>query len=154
MKTLALRGLFMVLGYALAVLVATMAVCVLIGIPTALPDNGEFGSFYRYQRDIPLIFVFGGLMTALYGFPGWLLTIIVTEYCSTGGRVWLGFAGILNAVLALVLSNVFPQFVIGWIMPTLQNWLNIACLFGGLCGGIAYWAISGRKAGSWKRTVQ
>ena len=80
MKTLVLRGVWMLLGYALAVLVATTIACIVFGLPTVLPDDGRWGSFYTWWRDFPSMLFIGGMMTAIYGLPGWLGSVILAEW--------------------------------------------------------------------------
>ena len=147
MKTLTLRGLFMVLGYALAVLVATTVVCILMGVPSVLPDQGAMGSFYRYLQDFPSMFAVGGMMTAIYGLPGWLITVIIAETRGQKGRIWFAIAGILTAALAILIAGRFQRVFD-------ESWLNIAILIGGFAGGLAYRALAGKTSGNWKRPAE
>ena len=145
-KTLAIRSLWMLLGYALAVLVATTLVCVMMGIPSLLPDHGAMGSFYRYLQDFPSMFAFGTLMTALYGLPGWLISVVYAEWRNVRHRVWFAIAGFLNGGLAILLSN-NGRFYTGDFI------LTSAIFIGGLAGGLAYWALAGKKSGNWKVAI-
>ena len=133
----------MLLGYALAVLAATSTVCFVMGAPTIFPDQGRFGSFYRYLRDLPMMFAFGAMMTAMYGLPGWLVSALAAEMRSERRPLWFAIAGILTALLALFLAGrgrgMFSEML-----------LNAAIPVGGLFGGLAYWAVAGKKSGSWK----
>lgn len=146
MKVLALRGLFMLLGYALAVLVATSVACVLFGLPTVLPDDGRWGSFHMYLREFPGMFVIGGMMTGIYGFPGWLISAVIAERKRFRSRRYFAAAGTLTALLALLLAGRFQG-----LFP--ESSLNLSCLVGGLFGGLAYWAAAGKRSGSWKETA-
>lgn len=134
---------FMALGYALAVFVATTMVCIILGAPTVLPDNGSMGSFFNYLKDLPGMFMMGSIMTAMYGFPGWLISVITGEVRSAQGKFWYAIAGLLTALLAIFLSG-------GLSGPDLLKLMNFAILIGGFCGGLAYWAIAGKAAGNWK----
>ena len=133
----------MLLGYALAVLAATTVVCLVMGAPTVLPDKGNWGSFYRYAQDLPMMFVFGLMMTALYGLPGWLVSVITAEIRDERRRFWFAAAGFLTALLALFLASrgtrMFAEPLFG-----------AAILAGGLAGGLAYWAVIGKRSGNWK----
>ena len=144
-KTLALRGVWMTLGYGLAVLVATTVVCVVNGLPTVLPDQGRFGSFYRYWADFPMMFSFGLMMTAVYGLPGWLITVVSAEWRGRQGKYWFASAGMLTALLAIFIASRFQGLFYEWV-------LNGSILIGGFCGGLAYWALAGKSSGNWKST--
>lgn len=139
------RGFFMVLGYALAVLVATTVVCAAFGLPSLLPDQGRYGSFYSYVRDFPMMFMVGGMMTALYALPGWLITVTFAEWRFKQGRFWFAFSGVATAALAILIAGRFQHLFS-------EVWLIIAILIGGFCGGLAYWALAGKTSGNWRQT--
>lgn len=145
-RTLALRGIWMLLGYALAVLVATTVVCIAFGLPTMFPDGGRYGSFYAYLKDFPMMFMVGGMMTAIYGLPGWLISVTMAERRGRQGKLWFALAGVLTAALAILIAGRFQRVFD-------ETWLNIAILIGGCAGGLAYWALSGKNSGNWKSVV-
>jgi hypothetical protein len=134
---------FMALGYALAVLVATTIACILFGLPTVLPDDGRWGSFHQYLRDFPAMFMIGGMMTAIYGFPGWLISTIIAERKRFRSRRYFTGAGVFTALLALLIAGRFQG-----LFPEIS--LNLSCLAGGFFGGLAYWAMAGKHSGLWK----
>jgi energy-converting hydrogenase Eha subunit A len=136
--------LFMLLGYALAVLTATTVVCTVMGLPTVFPDQGQWGSFYRYLKDLPAMFAIGLTLTAMYGLPGWVISVVTAEIRSERRRFWFGFAGALTALLALFISSARFSFLGDPV-------LNGGILAGGFAGGLVYWAVIGRRSGSWKR---
>jgi hypothetical protein len=140
-----LHLLFMLLGYALAVLTATTVVCMFMGLPTVFPDQGQWGSFYRYLKDFPAMFAVGLMMTAMYGLPGWVISVVTAEVRGERRRFWFGLAGVLTALVAQMLSS-WRNFTIFSDM-----FMTAAILTGGLCGGLVYWALIGRRSGSWKR---
>ena len=142
-KHILIHLLFMALGYALAVLVATTVVVTIMGAPTILPDQGKWGSFYHFAQDFPMMFLFGLMMTSLYGLPGWLMTVIFAELRVRRGRLFFAVTGLWTALLALLVAGMGK----GMFSEAL---LNIACLIGGICGGLAYWAIAGKNSGNWK----
>lgn len=142
-RPLLVHLVFMALGYALAVLVATTIACVLFGLPTILPDDGRWGSFYTWWRDFPSMLVIGGMMTAIYGLPGWLISTVIAERRNIRSRRWFAIAGVLTAVLALLIAGRFQG-----LFPEIS--LNLSCLVGGLFGGLAYWAVAGKVSGAWK----
>jgi energy-converting hydrogenase Eha subunit A len=146
-KRFLIHLLFMLLGYALAVLTATTVVCIFMGLPTVFPDQGAWGSFQRYLKDLPMIFAFGMMMTATYGLPGWLISAVTGEIRNERHKYWFALAGLLTALLAHMLS--------GWVNYTIfaDIFMSAAILAGGLCGGLAYWGLTGRRSGSWKRVA-
>ncbi len=138
--------LFMALGYALAVLVATTVVVLIQGAPTIFPDQGAWGSFYRYLNDFPAKFLFGLMMTALYGLPGWLISVVIAEWQGKRGKYWFAFAGVLTAFLAILFASRFQRLFDDWLM-------NGGILVGGFCGGLAYWAVAGKTSANWKQAA-
>ncbi len=143
-RPILIRLLFMALGYALAVLVATTIVVAIMGAPTIFPDQGAWGSFYRFAQDFPMMFLFGLMMTSLYGLPGWLMTVIFAEWRTRRGKLFFAVTGLWTALLALLIAGMGK----GMFSEAL---LNIACLIGGICGGLAYWVIAGKNSGEWKQ---
>lgn len=136
--------LFMTFGYALAVLFATTVVVLIQGAPTIFPDHGAWGSFYRYLNDFPAMFLFGLMMTAMYGLTGWLISVIVAEWKGRRGKYWFAIAGVLSAFLAILIAGRFQRIFDDWLM-------NGGILAGGFCGGLAYWAVAGKKSANWKQ---
>ncbi len=143
-RPLLLHLLFMALGYALAVLTATTVVCIAMGLPTVFPDQGAWGSFQRYLKDFPMMFAFGTMMTAMYGLPGWLISVVTAEIRNERRKYWFAIAGLLTALLAQMLSGGVNYTIFADIF------MIAAILIGGLCGGLAYWAVVGKLSGKWK----
>jgi hypothetical protein len=135
--------LFMALGYALAVLVSVTIACVVMGLPTVLPDNGNWGSFYSFWRDFPGLFLGGLTITALYALPGWLISVATAEFRIEQRKYWFAAAGVLTALLALLLSGMGLGAV---SMPA----MFFGSLIGGFFGGLAYWAAAGKMSGQWR----
>jgi hypothetical protein len=146
-RTLPLHLLFMVLGYVFAVGVATLTVCTLMGLPSVFPDQGQWGSFYRYLRDLPAMLYVGAIMTATYGFPGWLISVITAEIRSERRKFWFALAGLLTALLAQGISRGRNFTIFSDLFFT------VAILIGGLCGGLAYWLAAGKRSGGWRKTA-
>ena len=134
----------MVLGYGLAVLVASTITVFVIFAPTVFPDNGAWGSAYKTLRELPLFLIFGAFYTAMFALPGWLMTAIAAEYRNVRGKFWFAFAGLLTAILAHSIALVFADRM--FAAPLIVS----GSLVGGLCGGIIYWAIVGKRSGVWK----
>jgi energy-converting hydrogenase Eha subunit A len=139
--------LFMLLGYALAVLTATTVVCVILGLPTVLPDQGRWGSFYRYLQDLPPMLCVGAIMTAMYGFPGWLISVTTAEIRSERRKIWFAVAGTLTGLLAQRISR-GRSFI-----DSSDAFFTVAILIGGFCGGLAYWLVAGKRSGIWRKAT-
>jgi hypothetical protein len=135
--------LFMALGYALAVLVSVTIACVVMGLPTVFPDNGNWGSFYSFWRDFPSLFLGGLTITAMYALPGWLICVIAAEYRKEERRYWFAAAGVLTALLALFLAGMGRGML---SMPAML----FGSLIGGFFGGLVYWAVAGNRSGQWR----
>jgi hypothetical protein len=138
-----LHLLFMPLGYALAVLVSVTIACVVMGLPTVLPDKGNWGSFYSFWRDFPSLFLGGLTITAMYALPGWLICVITAEFRNEKRRYWFAAAGVLTALLALFLAGMGH-------LPLSMPPMFFGSLIGGFFGGLAYWAVTGRRSGHWR----
>jgi hypothetical protein len=135
--------LFMLLGYALAVLVSVTIAVVIMGLPTTLPDNGNWGSFYSFWRDFPSVFLGGLTITSMYALPGWLISVLIAEARREQRRFWFAAAGVLTALLALFLAGMGR-------IPLSMPAMFFGSLIGGLCGGLAYWAVAGKRSGQWR----
>jgi hypothetical protein len=138
-----LQLLLMALGYALAVLVSVTIACVVMALPTVFPDNGNWGSFYSFWRDFPSLFLGGLTITAMYALPGWLICVIAAEYRKEERRYWFAAAGVLTALLALFLAGMGRGML---SMPA----MFFGSVIGGFFGGLAYWAVAGRRSGDWR----
>jgi hypothetical protein len=138
--------LFMLLGYVLAVLTATTIAVTIGGAPTVFPDQGAWGSFYKYMRDFPMMFSFGLYTTSIWALPGWLLTVVYAELRGQEGRLFFGVAGALTAVLAI--------FLAGNGRGLFSDMLINPCPVGGFFGGLVYWAVAGRSSGQWRNPAK
>jgi hypothetical protein len=138
-----LHLLFMLLGYALAVLVSVTIAVLIMGLPTVLPDQGNWGSFYSFWRDFPGLFLGGLTITALYALPGWLISVVIAEVRREQRRYWFAAAGVLTALLALLLAGMGR-------IPLSMPAMFFGSLIGGLFGGLVYWAVAGNRSGQWR----
>ncbi len=134
---------FMILGYALAVLVASAITVFIIFVPTIFPDQGAWGSAYRALRDLPAMLFVGAYYTSVYALPGWLISVITAEFRNERRKYWFGIAGLLTAVLAHFLNG---QAMASFSQPS----IFIGSLIGGFFGGLVYRAIAGKRSGAWK----
>ncbi|PZV38689.1 hypothetical protein [Mesorhizobium kowhaii] len=129
-------------GYLAAVLIAVTATMFAMLLPTVLPDDGAWGSYYATSRSLGDIFPFALMITFLTALPGFLLTLFVAR--RRGWVGWLPFAcaGTLDAILALVILNISLVQNRPFETP-LQ--ILLPCLPGGFAGGFAYWAVVRRS---------
>jgi energy-converting hydrogenase Eha subunit A len=142
-RPLFLHLLFMLLGYALAVLVSVTIACAVMGLPTVLPDNGNWGSFYSFWRDFPNLFLGGLTITGIYALPGWLISVVAAEFRKEQRRYWFAAAGVLTALLALFLAGMGRGILS--MLP-----MFFGSLIGGLFGGLVYRAVIGKRSGQWR----
>jgi hypothetical protein len=135
--------LFMLLGYALAVLVSVTIAIAITGFTTALSDNGAMGSPYSFLREFPNLFLLGLSITALYALPGSLISVVTAEYRKERRKFCFAAAGLATALLALLLAGMGRDLLSD---PALY----IASLTGGFFGGLVYWAVIGKRSGQWR----
>lgn len=126
LRRLALIGI----GYCVAVVVATFATIVHLTLPTVLPDEGRFGSFYSMMSDWPMLFLAGLTITATAALPGFVVIMLVAVWAKWQGAMRFTLAGGVNAVFA-----VWLQLGFGATEP----YMLFACIGGGLAGGLSYW---------------
>ena len=124
-------------GYLAAVLVAVTVTVFAMLAPTIFPDDGAWGSYYAYRRDLGDVFQLGLVFTFPTALPGFVLTLFVARRGRWMG--WLPFAsaGALTALLAL-------EIVALWMRASLFEMppgMLLSSLLGGFCGGCAYWAV-------------
>lgn len=135
--------LFMILGYALAVSIASAITVFIKFAPTVLPDNGAWGSAYKALETLPVFLMFGALYTAMFALPGWLISVVIAERQSERRKYWFGLAGFVTAILAHVIALL-------WVGKIFAEPLTIiGSIIGGFAGGLVYWAIAGKNSGQW-----
>jgi hypothetical protein len=146
-----MRLVWMILGYAVAVLVATFVTVALVVAISALPDNGRLGSFYTLTKDILAFAYVGLIVTSGYALPGWLISVGVAAWRAESRKGYFIITGGLTAILAhLILSGLAgsgPMLGLTGEMGGIFLW----SILGGLCGGWAYWRVAVVRFGRWKR---
>jgi hypothetical protein len=145
-----MRLVWMILGYAVAVLVATFLTVGLVVAVSALPDNGRLGSFYTLTKDVLAFAYVGLIVTSGYALPGWLISVGVAAWRGETRMVYFIITGGLTAILAhLILSGLAgsgPMFGLTGEMGGIFLW----SILGGLCGGLAYWRVALVRFGRWR----
>lgn len=92
------------------------------------------------------IFASGVLGILAFAFPVWILAVIFCEIGNVTRLRWYAAAGASAALFPLLLFNILADLMA-------RNAATLLVIIGaGMAGGAAYWAIAGRKAGTWKRT--
>lgn len=130
-------------GYLGAVIVATAVALAILLLQAAIIDGPSFlEEILRYWS----AYILGGLaMTAIMGFPGFLAVLLASAV--RGWRDWPNYAkaGGLNAIAAVFVGFGF----FGPPLPPFHVFLMVVP--GGVLGGVAFWAIAGRRlTGGWK----
>ena len=130
----------MIIGYAAAGLVASLALAMADFIQN--PEKLEKPLMHFEQ-----IGTISLGMLAL-AFPVWLICVIACEINSARQLRWYALAGAIAAM--------FPLLFFGLLFEMLNRapWLLPSLMLIGATGGVTYWAIAGRKAGSWKRELR
>jgi hypothetical protein len=130
----------MLIGYSAAGLVAD----IMLGIIDLIQNPDKLEEPVKHFEQ------FGTLALAMlaFAFPVWLICVIACEYNNARQLRWYALAGAIAAL--------FPLLIFGLLFESLARapWLLLSLVVIGAAGGTTYWAIAGRKAGSWKRTVQ
>jgi hypothetical protein len=144
---------WMVLGYAVAVVAATIVATTMIIMLTALPDGGRFGSVYKFATDMAMFFYVGGLITGIYAFPGWLISVIIAAIRNETRRGYFILAGVLTALLAhlimlLLSAGSSPGYLFGSTGET--GSIILSSSIGGAVGGWAYWRVAVVRFGQWR----
>lgn len=114
------RAINIVAGYLAAVATAAIVVAAIMTMDG--PDRGMFLS----------VVMIGGIYIGVTGVPGFALTVFLARRHGWSG--WLPFAitGGLNALLAWYLMH-------GLRLNGIDPGLLLACVRGGVAGGMAYW---------------
>ncbi len=132
LPVLLLRLLVIGAGYGVAVFVATFVTVAHLALPTVLPDEGRFGSFYGFMRDWPMLFAGGFALTATAALPGFMAVVLLAWWRNWHDALRFSAAGAANALLSL------------WLQGGLAGELLFAALGGGLAGGFGYWLVAER----------
>jgi hypothetical protein len=133
-------------SYIIAVLTASAGTTAAYFLPTVLPDDGAWGSFYRQRDSLPMFFMIGVYITFPTALPGFIAAMTVAIIFRW--RRWFEYS-IAGAV------NVLPSFlVLKAVMggPLFSSpGLPTACALGGFAGGFAFWLLVGHRIGGWRR---
>ncbi len=144
------RLIWMVLGYAVAVVVATFVTVALVVAASALPDGGRFGSYYKVMSDVVAFAYVGLIVTSGYALPGWLISVVIAGFRAETRRLYFIITGVLTAHLAQLILAGFagggPMFGLTGEMGGIYLWSMI----GGAFGGWAYWWVAMVRFGKWR----
>lgn len=144
-RAVAIRLALIALGYFPAVAAATIVTVALMLAPTALPDDGAWGSIYASLRELPIVLAGGFIWTFICALPGFVIAILLSEASHWRGWRSYALAGCCNVAPSLAISA-------GLAGTPLEMPGMVAAAFpGGLAGGAAYWASAGRFAAARRR---
>jgi CBS domain containing-hemolysin-like protein len=132
--------LSMFFGYLFAVVTCAAVILIILSLPT--PLQGSSGWASNPLNDVPGRLLTLTQITAIAALPGWAMTALISELALLRSKWLFALAGLLSAALASVLFNALLD-------TQLETGIIISTCIGGLFGGLAYWAISGRNAGIW-----
>ena len=126
-------AILFIVGYIIAVLASVAVTVGLILLPSALPDDGKFGSFYQQLELILPIFVVGLTYTSISALPGYTASLFLAHKKNYHSMRFYLIAGVATAFLAHVLFALF----VGDVMPEISM-IYGASLVGGAAGAYAY----------------
>lgn len=126
-------------GYIFAVTAAVIVAVALMLAPTALPDDGAQGSFFKTVSEVvPAMLVIGYFWTFLCAWPGFIAAVIVGERSRWERWPHYAVAGFINVVPSFAMFSIFASSP--WNNP-----IMIAASFpGGFAGGAVYWFVAAR----------
>ena len=131
-------------GYIAASLAASAFLnVVILGSAGFTADEMPVIASGSFVVSIPLV----ALLIAYYAFFPSMLAILAGE--TVGKRDWLFYA-LAGAVVACVLVGIDRSAETGSGVP-FDLTVGLVMIATGMCGGIGYWLIAGRSAGSWRR---
>lgn len=141
------RFLVIIVGYAIASLVASLFLNVLLlGAINLRPEETlpvVVGSMFF---SVPLV----ALFVAYFAFIPAAPAILIGEIL--GKRDWLFYA-IAGALIAVAVIGIMSGMAETGNDFVSDPGLALALIAGGIVGGIAYWLIAGRSAGSWSSRI-
>lgn len=137
-------GLLVVLfGYLAAVFVAVAVTVTLYMAGMTLTSGGE--PMPAFAASLVLGLWVGCLITCPTALPGFVIAVVLAKLLDRQGLAWFATAGALDAVLAL---GIFVSYDSAAYFPAPTV---LACIIGGLAGGIAYWKAAGQFLADWLR---
>jgi hypothetical protein len=133
-------------GYCVAVAAATVVTVVLMLAPTALPNDGARGSFFRTMTEIaPAMLLIGFFWTFLCALPGFVAAVALGERARWRGWKIYSVAGFFNVMPSLIAFGALAG------SPLEMPGMIAAAFPGGLAGGAAYWLGGGRFVAARRR---
>jgi len=132
-------------GYAVASLAASGFINLLIFGSFGLAREEIAGAFASSTFTVPLVTLF----VAYLAFIPSIVVIVAAEVL--GRRDWLFYAlagGVVGLVVLVAVFGIYPDP--DDHDPLLHAWLTAAMIGAGLVGGVTYWLIAGRSAGTWR----
>ena len=132
--------LVVLFGYLVAVFIAVIVTVALVMTGGLLTAEDPLPGFVA---TLILGIWVGCLITFPTALPGFILSVVLARMADMERLAWFAMAGALDALLALGLFTLFDRSV--YFPPPVV----IACVIGGLAGGIAYWKAAGRFLTEW-----
>lgn len=130
---MAKKLLVICVGYLIAVVVAVIITEVIYLTPSAIPDNGKWGSLFKNVNDIGGIFAIGLAYTFVTALPGFVITLIIAKRRQWHDTRYYIMSGVATSLLA---HGILAAFFDGKL---LQGYLIVlASMPGGAAGGYAF----------------
>lgn len=138
------RFMLILLGYAVGSLAASAFLnVVMLAWFGFTPEEARMVATSSLAFSIP----FAALFVAYFAFIPSVLAIVIGEI--TGKRDWLFYA-LAGGVVALVIIGVSRGGDAAAFAEIADLNFALVVIGGGMCGGIGYWLVAGRTAGSWR----
>jgi len=131
-------------GYVVAVIVATIVTVAFVLAPSALPDNGAYGTIYGNLDDLPAMLAVGFIWTFPCALPGFIAAILLGERQGWDGWLAYALAGMANAAPS------FAIFAAAIGSPFETPMMVVGAFPGGFAGGAVYWFTAGRLVARWR----
>lgn len=131
---------FMILGYFLAILVASLVLLLVISLPYFSQNTSGWSNFIwkGYGGGLTVLMFIMGLVA----FPAWVATAIICELTALRSKYFYAFMGLATAFLAHFFFN-------GMDVSHIDAAYLVPSLISGVSGGLTYWAFIGKHAGAW-----
>jgi uncharacterized membrane-anchored protein YitT (DUF2179 family) len=139
------RFIVVIGGYIAACLAASAFLnIVILGSSGLAAEDMPFVATGSFIFSIPFV----ALLVAYFAFVPSVLAILASEVL--GKRDWL-FHAIAGGIVAAVLTGFFRRSTEAGNEAAVDLTVVLVMIAAGMCGGIGYWLIAGRTAGSWRQ---
>jgi hypothetical protein len=137
----------MIAGYVSAVFIpAGILVFFTINMIAVFEFSNVIFVLHNVWAQVDNVFPVAVSMTAIFGFPGWLVAAFFSEFHNIRRKYWFAVAGAVNTLLAIAIGR-NPLSRMGMLNDPAVIASLVCC---GFIAGLAYWRIAGWRSGLWK----